>query len=97
MITWAPGARRPLSRDCTSSRGLVSSPGLYLGHDNNDKHGDNVIMSHSLVVEAGQLGHPSDLVQAVYQEQQPTLGGNLGTRQLQSCHIMEKIISLGFS
>ena len=67
------------------------------GDVNNDKHGDNVIMSHSLVVEAGQLGHPSDLVQAVYQEQQPTLGGNLGTRQLQSCHIMEKIISLGFS
>ena len=54
-------------------------------------------MSHSLVVEAGQLGHPRDLVQAVYQEQQPTLGGNLGTRKLQSCHIMEKIISLGFS
>ena len=68
MITWAPGASRPLSRDCTSSRGLVSSPGLYLRIIINDENSQSrvIFTHHSLVVEAGQLGHPRYLVQAVY-------------------------------
>ena len=38
-----------------------------------------IIIENSLIVEAGQLGHACDLIQAVNQEQQPTLGGDLGT------------------
>ena len=77
------GGQSPAQQGLHQLQGTGLLPRAVPGGDvNNDKHGDNVIMSHLLVVEAGQLGHTRDLVQAVNQEQQPTLGGDLGTVHL---------------
>ena len=87
------GGESPAQQGLHQLQGTGLLPRAVPGHDNNnDKHCDN-IMDHSLVVEAGQLGHTRDLVQAVNQEQQPSLGGHLGTEQLQREHIMEKILA----